>query len=457
LKPADARSLSFVLSYAAMLGLILLSSRWEGLLWRIPPPLAKALSPSLAAILLTAPLSLGVFGRVATGGIVAATLSGPIVLLFMWSLLAAAILASFLPFLDSLFAAWHQLVHGILLAVMRLGARLPSFAPAPGTEVVLASAVVVLACLFVYAYPYGESALFTASGTRRPKSFAAGKAMAISYDSPSFLKDFLESKGLAMSKRFGQNFLVDRNARQKLVAAIGAGEGVPIWEIGPGIGSVTSLLLEAGHGVTAFEIDHGFARVLQELFGSSKGFSLVEGDFVKTWKQALSSGRPEIIFGNLPYNAALAIIADLLEHPWVPPRIVFTVQKEAARRIAAGPGTKDYSAFSVLCSSVCRTTILYDIGPAAFWPQPKVTSSVILLEPRSVPIAGDDRLGFSRFVRSGFASRRKTLRNNIAAYDKAMAGRLDAVLSALDIPGEVRAEALKPEVLAQVYFALKTP
>ncbi|MCX7026425.1 MAG: 16S rRNA (adenine(1518)-N(6)/adenine(1519)-N(6))-dimethyltransferase RsmA [Spirochaetes bacterium] len=260
-----------------------------------------------------------------------------------------------------------------------------------------------------------------------------------------------------MSKRFGQNFLVDRNARQKLYAAIGAGPGAPIWEIGPGIGSITSLLLEGGHKVTAFEIDYGFVRVLKEVFDSAPGFSIVEGDFLKTWKSALASGRPEVIFGNLPYNAALAIIADLLEHPWVPPRIVFTVQKEAAKRIAASPGTKDYSAFSVLCSSVCRTTILYDIGPSAFWPQPRVTSSVILLEPRFEPVAGDDRLGFSRFVRSSFSSRRKTLRNNLSAYDKAMAARLDPALSALGISGEIRAEALSPEALASVYSAIKSP
>jgi len=464
LKPADARSLSFVLSYAAMLGLILLSSRWENLLWRLPPPLAKALSPSLAAILATAPLSLGVFGRVPTGGIVAATLSGPVVLLFMWSLLAASVLGSPLPFLNPFLSSWHQAVHAVLLAVMRLGARFPAIVPETKPEAALLSSAVVLLGLFVYDYPYCESAFFTTFRSRRLKSSPAGKAMTISYDSPSYLKDFLESKGLAMSKRFGQNFLVDRNARLKLVGAIGAadcrageeGKGSSIWEIGPGIGSITSLLVEAGHGVTAFEIDHGFVRVLAEIFGSLPGFSIVEGDFLKTWKSALASGRPDVIFGNLPYNAALAIIADLLEYPWVPPRIVFTIQKEAARRIAASPGTKDYSAFSVLCSSVCRTTILYDISHSAFWPQPRVTSSVVLLEPRPEPIAGDDRLGFSRFVRSSFSSRRKTLRNNLIAYDKAMAAKLDQALAALGLPAEVRAEALSPEALAQVYSAVKS-
>ncbi|PKL03960.1 MAG: hypothetical protein CVV53_09020, partial [Spirochaetae bacterium HGW-Spirochaetae-9] len=163
-----------------------------------------------------------------------------------------------------------------------------------------------------------------------------------------------------MSKRFGQNFLVDPNAREKLYAALGTTAPVHVWEIGPGIGAMTALLLQRGHSVTAFEIDHGFARILRDLFGDNPRFTLVEGDFLKTWKDAGTN--PDIVFGNLPYNVALTIIGDLLESGQVPQRMIFTVQKEAAQRIVAVPGTKDYSAFSVLCSSVCRAKILYDIG-----------------------------------------------------------------------------------------------
>ncbi len=280
--------------------------------------------------------------------------------------------------------------------------------------------------------------------------------MTIAYDSPAAIKTFLEAEGLAMSKRFGQNFLVDPNAREKLYSALGTTEPVHVWEIGPGIGAMTALLLERGHRVTAFEIDHGFARILRGLFGDNPRFSLVEGDFLKTWKGALSD-KPDIIFGNLPYNVALAIIADLLENKGVPRRMIFTVQKEAARRIASGPGTKDYSAFSVLCASVCRTKILYDIGASAFWPRPRVTSSVVSLSPRPDPIAADDRSGFSRFVRSAFSSRRKTLRNNVQAMDNDFAANFDETLERLGIQADIRAEALQPEQLAAVYFALSSP
>jgi len=278
--------------------------------------------------------------------------------------------------------------------------------------------------------------------------------MTVAYDSPASIKTFLEAEGLAMSKRFGQNFLVDPNAREKLYAALGTKDPVHVWEIGPGIGAMTALLLERDHRVTAFEIDHGFARSLRGLFGDNPRFSLVEGDFLKTWK---AEARPDIVFGNLPYNVALAIIASLLENGGVPERMVFTVQKEAARRIASGPGTKDYSAFSVLCSSVCRTKILYDIGAAAFWPRPRITSSVVSLSPRPDPIAGGDRAGFSRFVRSAFSSRRKTLRNNVNAMDKSFAPRLDETLGRLGIQADIRAEALTPKQLASVYFSLSAP
>lgn len=256
-----------------------------------------------------------------------------------------------------------------------------------------------------------------------------------------------------MSKRFGQNFLVDPNAREKLYAALGTTAPAHVWEIGPGIGAMTALLLERGHSVTAFEIDHGFARILRDLFGDNPRFALVEGDFLKTWQGARSAA-PGIVFGNLPYNVALAIIGDLLESDTVPPKMIFTVQKEAAQRIVAVPGTKDYSAFSVLCSSVCRTKILYDIGASAFWPRPRITSSVIALTPRPDPIAEGDRMGFSRFVRSAFSSRRKTLRNNVIAMGQGFSEKLDGTLSSLGIVADVRAEALKPEQLASVYFAL---
>ncbi len=132
----------------------------------------------------------------------------------------------------------------------------------------------------------------------------------------------------------------------------------------------------------------------------------------------------------------------------------------------AVPGSKDYSSFSVLCTSACKTKHAFDLSAGSFWPVPRVTSSVVRMEPRRVPIAAGDRRGFSAFVRAGFSSRRKTLRNNIRAAGAALAPALGratvlrrvcpgAGLSALGIRADVRAEALRPEELAAVYAALK--
>ncbi|HEY9054631.1 MAG TPA: ComEC/Rec2 family competence protein [Rectinemataceae bacterium] len=158
LRPADARSLSFALSYAAMLGLILLAPRWENILWRLPPPLAKALAPSLAALCATAPISLGAFGRLALGGILAATTSGPVILVFMWSLLASCALGAILPFLAPALGLWHQALHAVLIEIMELGASCPAI-EARGASAMAIGAVVVLSACFVYAWPHVEWAL----------------------------------------------------------------------------------------------------------------------------------------------------------------------------------------------------------------------------------------------------------------------------------------------------------
>jgi 16S rRNA (adenine1518-N6/adenine1519-N6)-dimethyltransferase len=271
-----------------------------------------------------------------------------------------------------------------------------------------------------------------------------------------------------MTKRFGQNFLVNRDSRERVLEELKAGPGMHVWEIGPGIGAMTALALEAGLAVTAFEIDHGFSRLLKRLFGDNPSFKLVEGDFMDTWKgEYEASGSPDRIFGNLPYNAANAIIASLIEGSLVPPRMIFTVQKEAGLRMIAVPGSKDYSSFSVLCSSACKVKLAFDLGKNSFWPVPRVTSAVVRMIPRPDPIATKDRAGFSAFVRAGFASRRKTLRNTIRAASAALGpslGRGDGasvesalaeVLDAQGIRADVRAEALRPEELAAVYEALK--
>ena len=138
------------------------------------------------------------------------------------------------------------------------------------------------------------------------------------YNSPAELKQLLDAKGFSMQKKFGQNFLINEEARRRLVNALELTKGMKVWEVGPGLGAMTSTILERGAELTVFEIDRGFASLISgffEDFTKIGSFRIVEGDVMKTWKNQLqNAGLPDRFFGNLPYNIAATIIADTIEN-----------------------------------------------------------------------------------------------------------------------------------------------
>jgi len=265
----------------------------------------------------------------------------------------------------------------------------------------------------------------------------------INFNSASALRSFLEEEGLGMRKKFGQNFLINPATRQTLVDALGCNACDEVWEIGPGLGAMTALLLEKGLAVKAFEIDTGFIRVLKRVFSEEKKFSLVEGDVMKTW----SAQKPaQFLLGNLPYNVAAALLADLIEKGRLFTRIVVTVQKEVALRMAAAAGSPCYSSFSVLCASAYRVKPLMTIRPSSFYPQPNVDSMGVLLERRSADSPQVPSVFFP-LVRALFASRRKTIKNNLSAFVSARLGEnaqdvCAVILRENGLSGNERAEEL---------------
>jgi len=268
--------------------------------------------------------------------------------------------------------------------------------------------------------------------------------MTPNYNSAAALRAFLDEHGLGMRKKFGQNFLLNPDVRTALVRALDAPAGESVWEIGPGLGAMTALLLEQGLCVRAFEIDAGFARALKEMFADNASFTLVEGDVLKTWPNAPAA---PFLLGNLPYNIAAALLCDLIEQGRYFKRIVVTVQREVARRMAAAPGCADYSSFSVLCASAYRVKPLMVIKGAAFYPQPNVDSQAVLLEQR------DDAARLRPaclypLVRRLFASRRKTIKNNLTAFFPAHQNPAAVAAQALEqtaLNGSKRAEELSLE------------
>ena len=276
-------------------------------------------------------------------------------------------------------------------------------------------------------------------------------ALSIDYNSPASLKVFLEERGLAMQKKFGQNFLINAQARKKLIDALEIEKGTTVWEIGPGLGAMTSEILERGAELTAFEIDHGFAAALGELFADKPNFKLVEGDVLKTWKTV--SDRPARLFGNLPYNIAATIFADLICASVRFDKSVITVQKEVAQRITAKPGTDDYSSFSVLCQWAYDVTPLMDLGGGSFWPRPNVDSRAVKFVKKELFPQCKDPAFFTKMQRALFVSRRKTVKNNLSTF-LSDSQKAEEALKKADIDPKVRAETLDITTLLRLSDAV---
>jgi len=283
--------------------------------------------------------------------------------------------------------------------------------------------------------------------------------MTINYNSATALRAFLDREGLGMRKKFGQNFLINGETRKALVRALDAQSGDEVWEIGPGLGAMTALLLETGLKVKAFEIDTGFIRILKNIFSENKNFTLIEGDVMKTWREHQAA---PFLFGNLPYNVAAALLADLIENDRIFSRMVVTVQKEVALRMAATAGKPDYSSFSVLCASAYKIKPLLTIRPSSFYPQPNVDSMAVLLEKKA---ARQYPVVFYPLVRTLFASRRKTIKNNLLNFlssrfgdslqnKSAVQDLCASVLQSNSLNGAERAESLGQETFLSLALSI---
>jgi len=276
--------------------------------------------------------------------------------------------------------------------------------------------------------------------------------MTIDYDSPQFLRNFLELQGFSMKKRFGQNFMINPQAREKIVSLACIGEKrsdkqpTHCWEIGPGLGALTTLLLDQPYQLRVFEIDHGFIRILNQLFGKRENFSLVSGDALKTWKQEFEiQGVPQVLVGNLPYSSGSVLIGTFLEEQFLPSTMVFTLQKEVGQRLAAHPGTKLYSGFSILAQMYYKIELAGDLGPGTFYPQPEVDSVIIRMIKRTdLPQKLPSGNLIARLIRVAFSSRRKTLLNNFKTLGSGDPSFLEVKTAAdsLSLDLSLRGEAL---------------
>lgn len=261
------------------------------------------------------------------------------------------------------------------------------------------------------------------------------------------MKPLLAQHGFHFSKAKGQNFLISRWVPERIAEGAGVDETAGVLEIGPGIGPLTQQLALRAGKVCAVEVDERLKPILALTVGEFSNTEILWSDILKQNIPALVQekfpGLRPMACANLPYYITSPILTALLEAECFR-SVTVMVQKEVAQRIAAQPGSPDYSAFSIFCQYYAQPEILFDVPAGCFLPQPKVTSAVITLKVREEkPWDIPEPEIFFRAVRASFAMRRKKLQNGLASGFPQL-GKAGAaeVIAAAGLPENVRGETL---------------
>ena len=269
------------------------------------------------------------------------------------------------------------------------------------------------------------------------------------------MKPLLAEHGFHFSKAKGQNFLIAPWVPQSIAEDSGVDETVGVLEIGPGIGPLTQQLCLRAKNVVAVELDERLEPILEKTVGEFDNLEILWGDVLKQDVPKLVAekfgGLRPMACANLPYYITSPILTALLEADCFD-SVTVMVQKEVALRIAAKPGSADYSAFTVFCQYYAEPELLFDVPAHCFLPQPKVTSAVITLrtrKERNWDILDEDV--FFRLVRASFAMRRKKLSNGLASGfpELGKAGAAE-VIEAAGFDANVRGETLSIPEFARI-------
>lgn len=260
-------------------------------------------------------------------------------------------------------------------------------------------------------------------------------------------KEILDKYNLYAVKQFGQNFIVDQNILEGIVKAANIDKNINVIEIGPGIGSLTEHLLDNANKVLAYEIDKKLIAVLEDNFKDYDNFILKNEDVLKADINkdidTYFDDKDIYVVANLPYYITTPIIMKFLEGNFKIKKYFFMVQKEVADRIVANKGGKDYNNLTISINYRADCKKVLDVSRNIFMPKPNVDSAVVMLSlPKEKPYQVKDEEFFLQVVRLSFASRRKTLINNLNNGLKLPKEKLEDILDKLEIRKDVRAEAL---------------
>ena len=221
--------------------------------------------------------------------------------------------------------------------------------------------------------------------------------------------------GLVKPKKFlGQHFLKDLSIAKDIADTVDECPGLPILEVGPGMGVLTQFLMEKGREVKVVELDFESVAYLRENFPALEG-NIIEDDFLKLKLEKVFNGNPFVLTGNYPYNISSQIFFKMLDYKDLIPCCTGMIQKEVAERIAAGPGSKTYGILSILIQAWYKVEYLFTVHEHVFNPPPKVKSAVIRMTRNETKELGCNEKLFRLIVKTTFNQRRKTLRNSISS------------------------------------------
>ena len=269
------------------------------------------------------------------------------------------------------------------------------------------------------------------------------------------IRALLEDVGFHFSKARGQNFLTARWVPERIADEAGLGPEDGVVEIGPGVGCLTEQLARRAGAVLAYEVDTALRPVLERTLAGLENVQVLFGDVMgRNLADDAARMLPGLrwsVCANLPYSITTPVLTKLYQARCFA-SIMVMVQREVALRLCAGPGQKDYGAFSLLTRWYARPELLFTVGPECFVPRPKVHSAVVRLAIRPEPPAKVDEAAFFRVVRAAFNQRRKTLANALDG----LCGRerAAAAIAACGLDGNVRGEALGLEEFAALTNAI---
>lgn len=247
-------------------------------------------------------------------------------------------------------------------------------------------------------------------------------------------------------KRYGQHFLVNRHAVERIVESLHLGPADNLLEIGPGKGVLTSLLLARAGFVTAIEVDDLLIPYLSKKFASNQNFKLIHQDFLDCDLSIFPSGFK--IVGNLPYNLTSPILRKVCDSSqWS--EAVFMVQREVGNRLAAKEGSSDYGALTVGVSLSCEIERVFDLSETSFDPPPRVKSTVVRLKRRSQPLTQEPE-SIQRVIQAAFQQRRKTILNALSHGLNLTKEEVQLLLLEIKIDPGCRAETISVETYVKL-------